>query len=285
MDSTVETLLTKSELKERGWTDGAIKKYLGEPDKTSPNPYSKKASELKLFSRDRVEEIENSKEWQDWYRKITEKRERRKYLNKQRIQREKSILKDNPVVSFDNQIRREDIKQELPFDDDFFDDYFYEEMKGLIQETIFMTLKKSWWYPVDRLLFQFYRSYSGNIQQSQQKIDFLVQSILKKGWKGYPLIAWFGHPTEDPDDKEFLLSGYHRLEALKRLRKQEKIDNGFLVPVFSLSHHWEWLKRKMPKKDKKITNFTDGELTHITLKELCRHGSGFVPLVTDLDNY
>lgn len=32
----METYLTKAKLKERGWTDGMVKKFLGEPDMKSP---------------------------------------------------------------------------------------------------------------------------------------------------------------------------------------------------------------------------------------------------------
>jgi len=275
------SLFTKTEVKERGWTEGAIKKFLGNPDKTAPNCYSKKKSEVKLFSCDRVKRIEETEQWQDWYRKLEKQRNKRDLLRKQRTERERSIIVQNPVMSFDGRVRLEDIREEIALDYD----WLSEEMRFKTQETIFNALKESWWYSVDRLLVQFYRTTEAETVHTWEKITSLAQSIFEKGWFGLPLIAWYGHPTRDPNDKEFLLSGYHRLEALKQLRKEEKIGKDFLVPVFSLESNWDWLASQMPKEDKKILEMVDRELHHLTLKELCRHGSGFLPLVTGLDNY
>lgn len=48
-----------SELKEqRGWTDGLIKKHLGEPDELRSNPHYKSGPQMRLFRLARVEEVE-----------------------------------------------------------------------------------------------------------------------------------------------------------------------------------------------------------------------------------
>jgi hypothetical protein len=44
-------------LKAEGWTDGLVKKYLGEPDKTAPNPhYSRAGAPMRLYLHSRVAE-------------------------------------------------------------------------------------------------------------------------------------------------------------------------------------------------------------------------------------
>ena len=42
--------LTKAGLKQRGWTDLSIKKFLGEPDRKKPNPYYKQAADMCLYA-------------------------------------------------------------------------------------------------------------------------------------------------------------------------------------------------------------------------------------------
>ena len=49
-----------SELKQRGWTDGLIKKFLPKPDETKTNPIVKSAAPMKLYKIKRVERIEKS---------------------------------------------------------------------------------------------------------------------------------------------------------------------------------------------------------------------------------
>lgn len=50
----------KSTLKQRGWTDTAIERFLGDHDKEVPNPYYKSAAPMKLYKLSRVEEAEQS---------------------------------------------------------------------------------------------------------------------------------------------------------------------------------------------------------------------------------
>lgn len=52
--------ITKTQLKERGWTDGMVKKFLGEPDATKPNPFYKSAAPMGLYEEKRVKKIERS---------------------------------------------------------------------------------------------------------------------------------------------------------------------------------------------------------------------------------
>lgn len=51
-------------LKARGWTDGLIRKFLGEPDLLAPNPHYRSAPPWKLYLIARVEAIEQSDAFQ-----------------------------------------------------------------------------------------------------------------------------------------------------------------------------------------------------------------------------
>lgn len=49
-----DRMITKSELKTMGWTDGLIKEFLLEPDKIKPNPRYKSASPMKLYFKNKI---------------------------------------------------------------------------------------------------------------------------------------------------------------------------------------------------------------------------------------
>jgi hypothetical protein len=48
------------------WTQTAIKKFLGEPDKLVYNPVYRNAPQMRMFFTERVEKIEASEEWKSW---------------------------------------------------------------------------------------------------------------------------------------------------------------------------------------------------------------------------
>jgi hypothetical protein len=58
--------LTKQKLKERGWTDSAIRKFLGEPDELKKNWLYSKAAPICLYSISKVEIIEKSDDFINW---------------------------------------------------------------------------------------------------------------------------------------------------------------------------------------------------------------------------
>jgi hypothetical protein len=63
------THCSKSGLKQRGWTDRAIERFLKHPDKEAPNPHYKSASPMKLYLLTRVDDIERSGEFQAFQNK------------------------------------------------------------------------------------------------------------------------------------------------------------------------------------------------------------------------
>src|SRR5262249_49184446 len=56
-------LFTKPELRERGWTDALVKRFLPENDDVRDNPYSKKAGLMRLYKKETVQAIENMDEF------------------------------------------------------------------------------------------------------------------------------------------------------------------------------------------------------------------------------
>ena len=65
---------SKREIKNRGWTDTAIKNFLGDPDKKVRNPRSRR-NKIQLFKVDRVHETESTPEFAQWKRKSAARRE------------------------------------------------------------------------------------------------------------------------------------------------------------------------------------------------------------------
>lgn len=60
-----ETYLIRPILYERGWTDATIRKFLVSPDATKPNPHYRSAAPMRLYLRQRVEEVESTPEWSE----------------------------------------------------------------------------------------------------------------------------------------------------------------------------------------------------------------------------
>lgn len=73
-------------LKERGWTEAAIRRFLGEADKLVPNPAYRSAAPARLYRLDRVTAAEETDAWRTWRAKAIERSERsRKVADRRRI--------------------------------------------------------------------------------------------------------------------------------------------------------------------------------------------------------
>jgi hypothetical protein len=59
-------LIGTSALRERGWTETAIKRFLGDADQLRPNPVYRSAAPARLYDSARVGEAEASPGWQEW---------------------------------------------------------------------------------------------------------------------------------------------------------------------------------------------------------------------------
>jgi hypothetical protein len=78
MGKTMEKVerVTLSTLKQRGWTDGAVKQFLGEPDALAPNPNYRTGPKMRLYDLPRVEAAEISEPWQTWREATKSRREK-----------------------------------------------------------------------------------------------------------------------------------------------------------------------------------------------------------------
>ncbi|WP_061236413.1 hypothetical protein [Leptospira santarosai] len=84
--------LSVSKLKERiGWTDVALSRFLGEPDKIETNPTYKKAAPMKLYSLSRVLEVERS----DQFKEFIEKNRKRISGRIRTVEKQKEMLKES----------------------------------------------------------------------------------------------------------------------------------------------------------------------------------------------
>ena len=66
---------TKSQLKERGWSDRSIISFLGDPDLERPNPACASGPKGKLYEVSRVFEAESSSAFRAWWVMIQSRRE------------------------------------------------------------------------------------------------------------------------------------------------------------------------------------------------------------------
>ena len=90
----MNTFITKQELKKRGWTEGAIIKFLGEPDQLKKNPHHATGPSMQLFNLARVEEHELSKSFISWKEKTELSRKQARARALEHAQRKREELQD-----------------------------------------------------------------------------------------------------------------------------------------------------------------------------------------------
>src|SRR5690606_27438593 len=66
-------LIASDWLKARNWTEAAIKRFLGEPDDTKPNPHYKSGPPMRLWLKERAEAVEQTEEFKAWMLKSLER--------------------------------------------------------------------------------------------------------------------------------------------------------------------------------------------------------------------
>lgn len=72
--------VTTGVLTERGWTPAAIRRFLGDPDRTAPNPVYRSAAPMRLFSLGRAAAVEGTEQWQQWREKAVVRSARSKAI-------------------------------------------------------------------------------------------------------------------------------------------------------------------------------------------------------------
>lgn len=84
--------LTKAAVKERGWTDGAIKQFLGAPEDTRKNPHYRSGPPMQLWRIETVCEAEQDLEFVAWKAKHDCRREGLKKRALEQHQQRRSLL-------------------------------------------------------------------------------------------------------------------------------------------------------------------------------------------------
>ncbi len=223
-------MFTKTELKQRGWIEKAIDKFLGSPDKVKRNPYSKKAAPMQLWDTSRVEAVEQTEEFKAWQQKTTERRAAQSKRLKERHETEKQN-RPTPLSNPEQfQIIQETLfsfsEQEIKA---LKEDGCNEDLISKAETAISRMLALSYWVPIDKFFKGFERYYVPDKANSEEYIQSLMESLKQHGWRGIPLISLDGFK---------LSSGAHRYEALKRLTDQGWFEGKeFKVPVFDLLHY------------------------------------------------
>ena len=83
--------ITKTELKERGWTESIIKRFVPDPDATAPNPYNRHGASTKLYNIDRIERVEQTNE----FKEAQDKADRRRKSAKKAVEtKEQKLLEE-----------------------------------------------------------------------------------------------------------------------------------------------------------------------------------------------
>lgn len=77
MSKTAEKIerVTLAGLKGRGWTDGVVKRFLGEQDALVTNPSYRSGPRMRLYDLPRVERTEQSEAWRGWGEKTQARRQ------------------------------------------------------------------------------------------------------------------------------------------------------------------------------------------------------------------
>ncbi|MFS1429048.1 hypothetical protein LMH73_018355 [Vibrio splendidus] len=86
------TGFAKSQLLQRGWTQSAIKKFLGQCDCEVANPHYRSGSPMQLFHVLRVISMENSEAWQEWYESSLVKRRKLSVASHERASNARDAL-------------------------------------------------------------------------------------------------------------------------------------------------------------------------------------------------
>lgn len=77
-DSVRPRYIAKCTLKSRGWTEGLIRRFARDSDKEVPNPhYRRAAPPMKLYQLERIEQIEETPEFQSAFAEVRGRRVRR----------------------------------------------------------------------------------------------------------------------------------------------------------------------------------------------------------------
>ncbi len=94
MGRTAENIarITLAGLKESGWTDGAVKQFLGEPDALVSNPNYGSGPRMRLYDLLRVVRTEQSQAWRVWRDRTKARREKGSVGQAERMSASRAFL-------------------------------------------------------------------------------------------------------------------------------------------------------------------------------------------------
>ena len=95
--------ITKSTLKNRGWSNGMIDVFYNKPTYSVQNPHYSTASPMKLYSITKVKRIERQQEFKDYVSKIAHKREVARTLMIERNRKTKELILVPHIDGMSNQ--------------------------------------------------------------------------------------------------------------------------------------------------------------------------------------
>ncbi|MCA6574760.1 MAG: hypothetical protein IM535_21705 [Pseudanabaena sp. M38BS1SP1A06MG] len=246
-DTETEYISSK-ELKDlRGFTDPAIKKFLGECDKTKKNTKNKSAP-IKLYSLERVNKVLSDPSFIEWQNK----------KNLSTFKRKQAIVDVEPspnvtVVPKLQAVAAESISQPDAFDFDrellllktadwsnfewqHFreenDEKFSKEQKLDAITTVSKMLLSAYWF-TPKNFFNAFSQCGSRDEYNSDLVGAYKSSILAHGWMGIPLVSLMTRDRQNPC-KISLDSGHHRWIALKELSEMEPLPKELKIPVFDL---------------------------------------------------
>jgi hypothetical protein len=238
--------ISSKELKElHGFTDPAIKKFLGECDKTEKNTKNKSAP-IKLYSLEQVNKVLSDPSFIEWQNKKQSSTSKRKQAVN--IEADPNV----EVVPKFKAIATEPIPQPDAFDfaqasslktadwSDFQWQHFREEDEEKFSDeqklhavtTVTKMLLAAYWFP-PKDFFHAFSQYGNRDESNSDLVSAYKSSILEHGWRGIPLVSLMICDRQNPS-KIRLDSGHHRWIALKELLEAEQLPSDFKIPVFDL---------------------------------------------------
>ncbi|MEC4818601.1 MAG: hypothetical protein SAK29_35810 [Scytonema sp. PMC 1069.18] len=191
--------ITKTDLKIiRGWTDAAIKKFLGDEDKNARNLKYRNASPVCLYLIDRVKQAESSEEFQQWRQRSEKRRESARKAAAIRKQRQEE--REQAAIEEENK------KRELL-------EYQYQRLKNSLNEVL-LPFQPLSYKELVALTCNTWLKENPNIEPLNSRIE--VETI------SFPVLI---RPFGVHQAKQFLALTERICDALDKYNIAEPVDN------------------------------------------------------------
>ncbi len=208
-----------------------------------------------------------------WWWNYIEQEEKATIERKKQEKREKIKQEKISKLKFPTIVKNHHVPLILPRNEE-------KRLNKKDKELIQQLLDRSYWYSVERVLVQFERDFPffwttkkthELIKYRQNHIEAITLSLAQYGWLGRPLIKGY-------DDQ--LLTGAHRLAALKIAVKKHNLSKDMLVPIYDLYKDDNWIVNQLLPVEQSDVQMTDN--FQIFVKYLSRN-TDFVGFCLGLD--